>query len=286
MEQVTADEFCAAFGIERAFLPPAFSLAAFGATDIEPRVLVHADGAAPWASVTKLVTTLAALIAVEDGSTSLDDAAGPPGSTLRHLLAHASGLPLEGAAPIAPPARRRIYSNRGFDTIAAHLALATDYPWRDFVTAAVIGPLGMSPTVASQQGGTGAVGSIADLAALITELRHPRLIAPETLAEATTPQWPELDGVVPGFGAQRPNPWGLGFEIRGQKHPHWTGANNSPRTFGHFGRAGSFVWHDPDALVSVGFLSHSANTDDAWQFGPWAAASWPAIADRLLAALA
>ena len=52
----------------------------------------------PWASVTKLLTGLAALVAVEEGIVDLDEPAGPPGSTLRHLLSHASGLPLNDAA--------------------------------------------------------------------------------------------------------------------------------------------------------------------------------------------
>ncbi|HEY9349559.1 MAG TPA: serine hydrolase, partial [Acidothermales bacterium] len=43
------------------------------------------------ASVTKLLTAYAALIAVEEGALGLDAPAGPPESTIRHLLAHASG---------------------------------------------------------------------------------------------------------------------------------------------------------------------------------------------------
>jgi hypothetical protein len=48
-------------------------------------------------------------------------------------------------------------------------------------------------------------------------------------------------GVVPGFGRQSRSDWGLGFEIRDRKAPHWTGQRNSPPTFGHFGRSGSFL---------------------------------------------
>ena len=70
-----------------------------------------------WASVTKPLTALAALVAAEEGTLDLDEPAGPPGSTLRHLLAHASGLPFEGMKPIAPPGKRRIYSNSGFEEV-------------------------------------------------------------------------------------------------------------------------------------------------------------------------
>jgi CubicO group peptidase (beta-lactamase class C family) len=43
-----------------------------------------------------------------------------------------------------------------------------------------------------------------------------------------------------------PNDWGLGFELRDTKEPHWTGTRNSPRTYGHFGGSGSFLWLDPE----------------------------------------
>ena len=75
-----------------------------------------------WASVTKLVTTLAALIAAEEGVIDLDEPAGPEGSTVRHLLAHASGLPFEPGAPAGRPGQRRVYSNVGFETLAEHIA--------------------------------------------------------------------------------------------------------------------------------------------------------------------
>jgi CubicO group peptidase (beta-lactamase class C family) len=76
------------------------------------------DVALPWASVTKPVTALTALLAVARGEISLDQPAGPPGSTIRHLLAHASGVGFDDRAPIAAPGKRRIYSNAGFEILA------------------------------------------------------------------------------------------------------------------------------------------------------------------------
>ena len=70
-------------------------------------------------------------------------------------------------------------------------------------------------------------------------------------------------GVLPGFGYQPHCDWGLGFEIRDRKAPHWTGSRNSPRTFGHFGQSGSFLWVDPEARVACASL---ADRD----FGDWA----------------
>ena len=76
--------------------------------------------------------------------------------------------------------------------------------------------------------GSGLHGSLDDLLALGRELLAPTLVAPETFAEATSVQFPGLVGVLPGFGRQEPNDWGLGFELRDAKSPHWTGAGNSP----------------------------------------------------------
>src|SRR5262249_43426996 len=82
---------------------------AVGLTRAAGTVAMHGDSGREfrWASVTKPVTALACLVAAEEGTVDLDEPAGPPGSTFRHLLAHASGLPLRGATPIARPGERR-----------------------------------------------------------------------------------------------------------------------------------------------------------------------------------
>jgi CubicO group peptidase (beta-lactamase class C family) len=229
-----------------------------------------------WASVTKLVTALAALVAAEEGVIDLDEAAGPEGSTVRHLLAHASGLPFEAGAPGGRPGQRRIYSNVGFETLAEHIAERADMSFGDYLTAGVLRPLGMQ---AELRGSPAADlhGSLEDLLILARELQRPTLLAPETLAEATTVQFPGLSGVLPDFGRFDPNDWGLGFELRDEKSPHWTGAHNSPRTFGHFGGSGTFLWVDPDAGVALGVLT---NLD----FGAWAKEAWPRLSDAVLIA--
>jgi CubicO group peptidase (beta-lactamase class C family) len=229
----------------------------------------------PWASVTKLLTALAALVAVEEGTIDLDEPAGPEGATVRHLLAHASGLPLDEGAALTGPGRRRIYSNPGFETVAALVAARAEMPFARYLSAAVLAPLGISGELEGSPAG-GFVGSATELALLGEELVAPSVVAAETLAEATSVQFPGLVGVLPGFGRMEPNDWGLGFELRDGKHPHWTGARNSPRTFGHFGRSGTFLWVDPDAGLALGVL-----TDEP--FGDWAAAAWPALSDAVLA---
>ena len=67
------------------------------------------------------------------------------------------------------------------------------------------------------------------------------------VAQATSVAFPGLRGVLPGVGRFDPLDWGLGFEVRGSKSPHWTGTRNSPATFGHFGGTGTFLWVDPAA---------------------------------------
>ncbi len=230
------------------------------------------------ASVTKPLTAYAALIALQEGAFELDDPAGPDGSTVRHLLAHASGLDFDTDRIVTAPGRTRIYSNTGFRALADVISEATEIPFVDYVREAVLSPLGMtSTTIVGPSGGpgNGAHSSVADLVRFAAELQAPTLVDAGLLASATVPEYPELRGVLPGFGKQEPNPWGLGFEIRGRKSPHWTGSGNSPRTFGHFGAAGTFLWIDPDAGLACVALTDR-------RFDTWAAEVWPPFNDAVL----
>jgi CubicO group peptidase (beta-lactamase class C family) len=235
------------------------------------------DAELPWASVTKLLTGLAILVALEEGTVDLDEPAGPPGATLRHLLAHASGLPVDGEQPITEPGRRRIYSNTGIELAARLLEERAEMPYAAYFADAVAGPLGL----AGRLGGSpahGYRGPLDDLLALGRELLRPTLIAAETLAEATSVQFPGLTGVLPGLGRMEPNDWGLTFELRDAKSPHWTGTRNSERTFGHFGASGTFLWVDPEAGAACGVLTDRP-------FGDWAREAWPPFSDAVLAEL-
>jgi CubicO group peptidase (beta-lactamase class C family) len=229
-----------------------------------------------WASVTKLFTAMAALVAAEEGVLDLDEPAGPPGSTVRHLLGHASGLPFDGPRPISKPGKRRIYSNTGVEVLAASLTEKAEMPFPDYLSAAVLEPLGLSGTALEGPPSSGLTGPLTDLLAFGRELMAPTLVAPETLHEATTVTFPGLAGILPDFGRYEPLDWGLGFEIRDAKVPHWTGTSNSPRTFGHFGGAGSFIWVDPEAGAACAALADR-------QFGQWAKEAWPPLSDAVLA---
>jgi CubicO group peptidase (beta-lactamase class C family) len=231
----------------------------------------HGDSGRPfrWASVTKLATAVAVLVAAEEGIVDLDEPAGPPRSTVRHLLAHASGLQFERRHATALPGTRRIYSNSGFDVLGELVGERAQMPFADYFERVWGFPLAGPP-------GSGVHGTLEQLLVVARELLEPQRIARETLDEAVSVQFPGLDGVLPGFGKQVPNDWGLGLELRDAKSPHWTGAKNSPRTFGHFGRSGTFLWADPEAELALACLTDRS-------FGDWAKDAWPRLSDAVLA---
>lgn len=230
------------------------------------------------ASVTKPLVARAAQVAIEEGVVDLDTEAGPPGSTVRHLLAHTSGLAMHSDETMCAPGARRVYSNYGFGVLAATIEREAGIEFGRYLTEAVCEPLGMSATTldgGAQAAGYGAYSSVADLAAFAGDLLAPRLVSQQMHDAATTVQFPGVDGVLPGFGVQRPNDWGLGFEIRDGKSPHWTGSDNSGTTYGHFGQSGTFLWVDPRAELALVVL---ADRD----FGEWAYPRWPALSDGVL----
>ncbi|HEX2988245.1 MAG TPA: serine hydrolase [Chloroflexota bacterium] len=73
-----------------------------------------------------------------------------------------------------------------------------------------------------------------------------RIISPATAREMTRDQ---LRGVPGGIASSSERweeaSWGLGWDVKGNKAPHSTGALTSPRTFSHGGSAGSLMWCDP-----------------------------------------
>jgi CubicO group peptidase (beta-lactamase class C family) len=231
------------------------------------------------ASVTKPLVARAAQVAIEEGVVDLDTEAGPPGSTIRHLLAHASGLAMHSDRVLAKPGTRRMYSNYGFTVLAQTLERESGIEFGRYVAEAVCEPLGLVTTRldgGAEAAGFGATSTVADLASFACDLLRPSTVSAQLHADATTVQFPGLDGVLPGYGTQRPNDWGLGFEIRDAKAPHWTGSRNSARTFGHFGQAGGFIWVDPEVELALVALTDR-------DFGEWALRPWPAISDAVIA---
>lgn len=222
------------------------------------------DAPREWASVSKLLTALAAAIEVAEERAQWDEAAGPVGSSLAHLLAHASGLGFEHDDPVVAPATKRIYSNHGIDVAATHLARGQDV--RAWLDQRVVSPLSLDATSLRGRAAEGAVGSTHDLSSLAREWVAPTLISPQRRATTATVWWPDLPGIVPGFGRFTPCPWGLGVEIRGEK-AHWMG-DWPPSSFGHFGRSGALLLANVEEGICVVATSTVA-------FGPWARELWP-----------
>lgn len=254
---------------------PGTSAAGYLTRDGDP-VVTGAEGESfAWASVTKVLTAVCIWVGVEEGSVSWDDPAGPEGAVLADLLSHASGLAPDSDRVLVAPRSRRIYSNRGVELAAEHLARRAAMPFGDYLREAVLEPLGMRATRLDGSPAHGASGPLRDMVRLVRELIEPTLVSAATLAQATSVATPGLAGVLPGFGKQDPNDWGLGVEIRDHKRPHWTGTRNSPETFGHFGQAGGFLWVDP--RLGLGTMALGSEP-----FGPWAIQVWPALSDAVI----
>ncbi|MEX3505637.1 serine hydrolase domain-containing protein [Corynebacterium sp. LK2510] len=236
------------------------------------------------ASVTKLLSAYAALIAVEEGVFELDTPAGPEGSTVRHLLAHTSGVCFDEPTPQKGVGERRIYSSAGYEILGELLEREAGVSFAEYAREAVFVPLGMEGAEIYGSPGHGGRARLSDLTAFAAELLAPTLIAEETLREACTNQFGDLRGIVPGYGSQNPCPWGLGFEIKGEKSPHWTGNTMPPETVGHFGAAGTYLWFVPSWLDVPGAGTAMVALTDR-DFGEWAKTLWQETNDAVFAQL-
>jgi CubicO group peptidase (beta-lactamase class C family) len=234
------------------------------------------DQVFPLASVTKLLTAYAVLIGLEEEALALDDPAGPPDSTVRHLLAHTSGYGFESTSEVvARPGSKRIYSNRGIEELTSHFARVTEIEFEPYLREAVLEPLGLTAIALPGSPAHAATSTTADLAGFGRELLAPKLLAGSTLADAVSVHFPGLPGILPGLGRFDPLDWGLGFERNFGRPGHWAGSVISRSAFGHFGASGTWLWIDPEAGLGAVCL-----TDHA--FGDWAKHAWPALCDEIL----
>ncbi|MFV0316513.1 MAG: serine hydrolase [Microthrixaceae bacterium] len=231
----------------------------------------------PVASITKLLTAWCCLIAIEERTIDLDEPAGPTGSTVRHLMSHASGLDFDSQRPLAAPGERRIYSNAGYEVLAGHLETKSGLSFAEYLHEGVLEPLAMSATSLEGSPASGATSNLADLLVFMEEMRSPTLISRGTAAVAKGAQFPALAGVLPGWGRQDPCDWGLGPEIRGTKSPHWSGLGAPADTIGHFGASGCMMWLDPGTGLGCVALSDRA-------FDTWSVGLWPGFSDSVRSA--
>ena len=248
-----------------------------GVTGPEQALAVQGDRhtVLPLASVSKPISAWGALIAVERGLVDLDEPAGPEGATLLNLLDHTSGLPFEGEQTQAAPGTRRIYSNAGFDALGAHVAEAVGMPFPEWMTREVTDPLGMRDTDVTGRPSAGYRASIDDLLIFGREVLRPTLIPVELRDLALMVSRPGLRGVVPGYGSFDDNQWGLGFELKAAKSPHWLSDAMPPETAGHFGGQGSFLFIDRSRDLAAAFLSGVA-------FGDEHKRVWPPLTEEIV----
>lgn len=280
------------------------------------------------ASLTKLGTALCILRLADEGALGLDDplerhapdaAAAEGGVTLRELLCHTSGLPLDLpdadalygtpvnwdelarrclSVPLENPPRTRVhYGNVGYGLLAIVVERVTGEPFARALATLVLGPLGIEgylggepprppvrlADVHSRHAGTeiepfnsryyralglpwsGLVTTAEGALALVRAYAgHPSgFLSPTLLTEATSNQTDSLPGGYGGRFDYERAPWGLGVDIKGDKKPHWTPANASPRTYGHAGATGCAAWHDPAVDTSWAILG-ARTADNAW----------------------
>lgn len=153
-----------------------------GLRDVEAKLPVTEDTVFRIASMTKSFTAMAILKLREEGKLALDDPAekyvpelqrliypttDSPKITVRHLLSHAEGFPednpwgdqqlsatdeqftllMRRGIPFSnPPGVAYEYSNYGFAILGRIVANVSGVPYKDYVAAHVLKPLGMSST--------------------------------------------------------------------------------------------------------------------------------------------
>lgn len=107
-------------------------------------------------------------------------------------------------------------------------------------------------------------------------------ILPELAREMITDQVHGLSGEVQAAKVTWPVAfWGLGWEVKGSKTRHWTGSLTSPRTFCHYGAAGTLLWADPELDLAAAIFANRA-TFHLWPFRP---PRWATLSDALVEAV-
>ena len=129
------------------------------------------------ASLTKMLTAWAVLVATEEGLLALDDPVGQPGCTLRHLLAHAGGYSFDGPDPITSPNRRRIYSNTGIEVAAGAVVERSGMAFDEYLGGAVLQPLEMSRSELVGSPAHGLRSTAGDIGRFLAELQRPTLLS-------------------------------------------------------------------------------------------------------------
>lgn len=221
-------------------------------------------------------------------------------------------------APLEPPGTRRRYSNAGYALAGRLLEQAAGMPPADYLREAVLEPLAMDASLGLPQPEWGRAatvhepGLLAPGEPLFNSPRFRRsafpqggafatapayaaflacllrggtagggaLLSGETVEEMLESQFGELPGGVASVAEWDACPWGLGFDVRGTRRPHWAGDRVSPRSSTHFGASGTLAWIDRDRGVGVVALANRGSYS-GWGMAP---NGWAALSDAVVEA--
>ena len=262
------------------------------------------------ASLTKPLVGAACMVALEEGLLDLDaevrdgftlrhllsHCAGLPEAGLRWQ-----------EPPEFEPGTQRWYSNAGYVQAAHLLEDASGMSCAAYLHEAILAPLGMDASLGLAEGDaartarvwqpgrygddelfnserfrrdappqSGAFASARAYGKLLSCLLAggiaggAALLAEETVDEFLAPQFGPLPGGVNGVGEWPDLCWGLGFDVRGAREPHWAGPALGPRTASHFGASGTLAWLEPERGLGLVALANRGSYAGWWR-EPWAA---------------
>lgn len=231
--------------------------------------------------------------------------------TIEAVIDQMCRLPLQSA-----PGEELRYSNAGYGVIARIVQKVSGEPFWQVAQDRVLDPLGIRDIVATPAGSTlGQVARLADTNHPGTDIEtynsaYWRSLAlpwgglfgtprdamrfaaaflpsgPRFLSEAATSLMvsDQTMGVPGGVESAKvrwdPGRWGLGWEIKGEKRRHWTGDLTSPRTFCHFGHAGTLLWGDPERDLALAVFANRTVTH-MWAF---ILTRWARLSNAVIAA--
>lgn len=215
-----------------------------------------------WASLTKPLVALVVVRIVEKHNIDFDIPIGINNATLKNLLDHTSGMSFDSTKILMPPGKMRIYSNAGYRYLEEFLKKEFSIDLSLEVIKYLHEVLNLNSAIYDNDPASGVSSSFADLYRFVKRLRSGKCgIDIETFKIMRAGSHPGIPGRVPSVGSYEDNLWGLGFELKGKKQPHWMPGNIDGSSFGHFGASGAFFFIDPVKKLSfVGF--DPINSDD------------------------
>ena len=203
----------------------------------------------------------------------------PPLSAVMEQLAR---LPLRSA-----PGTELRYSNAGYAVVARAVEAVSGQPFWDAARQVLLDPFGFDDLVAQPGAGLAdRLAQVTDASHPGTSLEtynsdywrdlaipwggmfgtpraaarfagaflsgEPRVLSAASVRLMTSDHAGGVPGGVESAKVRWPvAAWGLGWEVKGDKRRHWTGELTSPRTFCHWGHAGTLVWADPEKDLAL-----------------------------------